>query len=67
MRLSAKNDAIEAIRKNPRMCESLREHVAGVRQHEMEMLATAADDIGNVRFMQGRIAVLSDLMKLLDQ
>lgn len=67
MRLDKNNEAVVAIRKNERLRKLLLDHVSGVRQHEMEVLASAPKDIGDMRFMQGRIAALADLMKLLDQ
>lgn len=65
MRLSDTNEAIRTIRTNERIRTSLLAHVSAVRREEMEALAVGTDDISQVRFMQGRISILTELEKLL--
>lgn len=65
MKLSKSNPAIAGVRSNERIRDSLHEHIVEVRDHELEMLAQAAADVNTFRYMQGRIAVLTELRDLL--
>ena len=65
MRISAANSAIQAIRKSERTRADLHKHLSEVRAGELEALATATDH-GDVRFMQGRIAALAEIIKALE-
>lgn len=64
MKLGQGCEAFTAIRNNERMRASLSKHLSEVRQQEMETLAQGTDRIEDVRFMQGRISVLTELLKL---
>ena len=66
MRLSSTNEAIAAVRKNARLCDALKSHIAEVRAHELEMLATGTNTIEEVKHMQGRIAAWAELVKVLE-
>lgn len=67
MKLSANRPAIQAILNNERIRERLHEYVSEVRADEMERLATAITTEGDMRYMQGRISVFSELLALLTQ
>lgn len=65
MKLGQGCEAITAIRSNERIRSSLSSHLSDVRTNEMETLAQGTDRIEDVRFMQGRISLLTELLKLI--
>lgn len=65
MKLSANRPAIQAILSNERIRERLHDYVSEVRADELERLAVAVTTEGDMRYMQGRIAVFTELLALL--